>query len=264
MLFCSTESTEGTDRVYQEGRVDNQVVLPFGYERKIFLNFDTRHFITTTGKYEQTQRTTISIIGQLRQLEDDKVLIHPLIMGSPVMPHPLTADVSLDYISRHRLWPFYSGYEITIEDIDEFAQCENVSVESNEWISYMKHTPEEKIKGKLAEILGDTTRKDWAGEQYDHSSYVHISGKRFFTAFLLKGPARFREMTPDMLGKRADQIYRLSQASAKLLVVQHCHTIGEAVRATLRVFAVAPHNPRWYCLIDGKDTYRILKAYDKL
>ena len=39
---------------------------------------------------------------------------------------------------------------------------------------------------------------------------------------------------------------------------------GEAVRATLRAFAVAPNQPRRYCVIDGKSTYKILKAYDKL
>jgi hypothetical protein len=83
-------------------------------------------------------------------------------------------------------------------------------------------------------------------------------------AFLLKGPANFREMTPDLLGKRADQIFRLSQSPAKLLIVQHCHQIGEAVRSTLRAFAVTPHNPRRYCLINGKETFSILKAYNKI
>jgi hypothetical protein len=91
-----------------------------------------------------------------------------------------------------------------------------------------------------------------------------LGGKRLTAAFLLKGPANFREMTPDMLGRRADQIYRLAQTPANLLVVQHCHQIGEAVRATLRAFAVAPHDPRRYCLMDGHDTYRLLKACGKL
>ena len=49
-----------------------------------------------------------------------------------------------------------------------------------------------------------------------------------------------------------------------MLVVQHCHQIGEAVRATLRAFSVTPQHPRRYCLMDGKETYRILKAYDQI
>jgi len=106
-----------------------------------------------------------------------------------------------------------------------------------------------------------------AGELADHfSSSVHLSDERVSAAFLLKGPGgnNFREMTPEMLGKRADQIYRLAQTPAQLLVVQHCHQIGEAVRATLRSFSVIPNDPRRYCLIEGKDTYKILQAYGKI
>lgn len=103
------------------------------------------------------------------------------------------------------------------------------------------------------------------GEQDDHfTASLSVNGERSTAAFVLKGPADFREMTPEMLGKRADQVYRLSTTPAQILIVQHCHQIGEAVRATLRAFSVTPHNPRRYCLIDGKDTYRILKAYGKI
>jgi hypothetical protein len=40
--------------------------------------------------------------------------------------------------------------------------------------------------------------------------------------------------------------------------------MGPAVRAMLRAFAVTPHDPRRYCLMDGKSTYRVLKAYATL
>ena len=71
-------------------------------------------------------------------------------------------------------------------------------------------------------------------------------------------------MTLNQLGKNNDQIYRLAQEPAELLVVQHCHDITAAVRATLRAFTVTPGALRRYCLIDGKDSFKILKAYDKL
>jgi hypothetical protein len=113
--------------------------------------------------------------------------------------------------------------------------------------------------------LGDLPKSDWGGEQHDHfSASLHLQGKRLTAAFVLKGPANFREMTLDLLGKRADQIYRLATSTAPLLVVQHAHDIGEAIRGTVRAFAVSPHHPRRYCLIDGKSTYKVLKAYDKL
>jgi hypothetical protein len=164
------------------------------------------------------------------------------------------------------VWYGGSWYEIFPEDIDEFSQCKDVQVEApSEWMDYIKNVPEEEIKSKLCEILGDIPKKDWGGEQDDHfTTSIHLGGERASSAFLLKGASSFREMTPEMLGKRADQIYRLANTPAQLLVVQHSHSIGEAVRATLRAFAVRPHDPRKYCLIDGKDTYKILKAYNKL
>ncbi len=99
----------------------------------------------------------------------------------------------------------------------------------------------------------------------DHfTSSITIGESRKTAAFVFKGPARFEPMTPKHLGKNADQIFRLSQSLAQVLIIQHCHDIGEAVRATIRAFAVTPHNPRHYCLIDGKDTFRIFKAYNKI
>jgi hypothetical protein len=71
-------------------------------------------------------------------------------------------------------------------------------------------------------------------------------------------------MTPNHLGKNNDQIYRLANEPAGLFVVQHCHEIGQAVRATLRAFSIQPGQQRLYCLIDGRDSLRILQAYGKV
>jgi hypothetical protein len=107
--------------------------------------------------------------------------------------------------------------------------------------------------------------KDWGGEQADHySAHLHLDGRPTTAGFLFKGPARFRPMGLNSLGKNNDQIYRLAQLPANLLVVQHCHEILPPVRATLRAFAVQPGNPRRYCLMDGRDSLRLLRAYNKL
>jgi hypothetical protein len=262
-LFCSTELLEGNEGVYEKARVRNRILLAYEYERTVFLEFGTEHFVSDTGKSDCAEQSKVSIIGQVRRISDKEIVIHPLIMGAPSLDHSLNEDVPLDF--DELVWYGFDWYEIFPEDIDEFAECGAVTADTNEWTSCMESLPEETVKAHLCEILGDVSRKDWAGERADHfSTAIHLGGRRVTAAFLLKGPARFREMTPDLLGKRADQIYRLAQTPAQLLIVQHCHTIGEAVRATLRAFAVAPHNPRWYCLIDGKDTYRILRAYGKL
>ena len=121
------------------------------------------------------------------------------------------------------------------------------------------------LKAAFANLLTEPTKKDWGGESNDHfSNNVSVNGQRKTAAFLLKGPAVFREMTLEMCGKRADQIFRLVRSGAEISIVQNAHQIGEAVRETLRSMTVYPGRPRKYCVIDGLATYRILKAYDLL
>ncbi len=155
------------------------------------------------------------------------------------------------------------GGEILPEDIAEFAKMKGVKVESaDEWMSVMSKLPEEKVKKAFAKLLSEPTKKDWGGEPNDHySSNVTANGTRTTAAFLFKGPAMFREMTLEMCGKRADQIYRLAKSGAEISVVQHSHLIGETVRETLRCMIAGPEQPRKYCVIDGQASYRILKAY---
>jgi hypothetical protein len=70
-------------------------------------------------------------------------------------------------------------------------------------------------------------------------------------------------MTMAELGKNGDQISRLFEEPAELLVLQHCHEITPDVRKTMRAFANQMGNPRMYCVIDGYDTIRVLEAYGK-
>ena len=263
-IFSSTEKLEGTEDVYGRSRAVNRVLLPYEYEKDVVLEFGTSHFVADTGKVEQSHECIVSIIGQLRGLEADRILLSPCIMGAPSLDHPLNREIGIP--AEQLIWYGFDWFETLPEDIDEFRDAQKVSLpDASDWIPYMKSAAEATIKMKVAEWLGDATKKDWGGEQADHfTSSVHLSGRRTTAAFVLKGPAQFREMTPDMLGKRADQIYRLAGTPARLLIVQHCHDIGPAVRAMLRAFAVTPHDPRRYCLMDGKSTYRILKAYAKL
>ncbi|MBU1276775.1 MAG: hypothetical protein KJ720_15470 [Proteobacteria bacterium] len=261
-LFCSSDQLEGNDEVYSAARIRNRVLLNFDYEKDVFVEFHTKHIVADTEKVFQSQTSIISIIGEIRGVNAHEIILHPIIMGAPSYDHPLNQEYGGDVV-----WFGWNWYENFPEDIDEFNKIKEVGdVAAQEWIDYMKVQSEENIKEKFCDILQDITKKDWGGEQDDlFSTHIHLSGQRKSAAFLLKGPGSgFREMTPDMLGKRGDQIYRLDGTPADLLVVQHCHKIGEAVRATLRAFAVNPSRPRRYCFIDGRDTYRILKAYGKL
>lgn len=63
------------------------------------------------------------------------------------------------------------------------------------------------------------------------------------------------------LGKKGDQIDRLFSEPADLLVLQHCHEITSPVRGAMRAYAQQMGKPRLFCLIDGYDTIRLLRAY---
>jgi hypothetical protein len=111
----------------------------------------------------------------------------------------------------------------------------------------MKAVSEAAFKACLARILGDSVSKDWGGETSDHfTAHLHLCGRRVKGAFLLKGH---------------NQILRLCQEPADVYFVQHCHDITPDVHATLRAFAVQPALARRYCLINGRDSLRLLQAY---
>jgi hypothetical protein len=127
----------------------------------------------------------------------------------------------------------------------------------------MHHISEAAVKRCFSRLLGDAAAKDWGGETSDFfTAHLHLSGRRMTAAFLLKGPARFEPMTLRHLGKNSDQIVRLADEPAEVLIVQHCHDITPVVRKTIRAFAVQPSRLRRYCCIDGRDTLRLLHAYD--
>ena len=76
-------------------------------------------------------------------------------------------------------------------------------------------------------------RRTGGGETNDHfSGNVTVGGARRTAAFLLKGPSDFREMTLDMCGKRADQIFRLAGSHADISIVQNAHLIEAVIKGS--------------------------------
>jgi len=258
-LFCSTENVEGCGiSAYKEKRARNKIIFPYEASKEVFLEYHTEHIHASTQKMLLSEGHKISIVGEIFDFDDKHLIIHPLIMGPPTYDHPQNRDFDFDLT-----WFGWTHYEIFPEDIDEFSKSGTVDVTLDEWLEFMAKIPENDVKNFICELLGDPPTKDWGGEQYDHfTTNIHLNGSRKSAAFLFKGPSAFEEMKPKHLGKNGDQIYRLSQSNADILIVQHCHSIGEAVRETLRAFAVNPSNPRHYCLIDGNDTYKIMRSYE--
>ena len=157
--------------------------------------------------------------------------------------------------------------ELHLTQIDQFSRMRSI-YEREKYpprIELLKSIPESAIKAAIAEIIGEgKIPQDWGGEQSDlFSSSVSVAGQFISTAFLFKGPSKFSEMKMNHLGKNGDQIVRLFSEPAQLLVLQHCHSIASAVRSTMRAFASRVHDLRYFSIIDGQDTLRLLSAYNK-
>jgi hypothetical protein len=253
-LFCSTERLLPCPDVYDSERAISIWDNPGTFPLRVEFHYSTRHISSDTLRSRLHQGATVSIIGQLYSATSDLIIFDPLIMGFPWLTendqHP---DFDI-------MWHGYDFYENFIEDFDEFSSVSDVPVPASP--DRMRGVSELAFKSCLAEILGDSAEKDWGGEQSDYySAHLHLRGRRLTAAFVLKGPANFRPMSLNHLGKNNDQIVRLSHSPGQVLIVQHSHDIGTPVRETLRAFAVQPTHPRRYCLIDGRDSLRILDAY---
>jgi hypothetical protein len=261
MMFRSTERLHSCPEVYAAKRVEHIAELALDFGKPIVIAYHTEHLVSSTGTMTLAEGFESgyvqSIVGVVHD-ESDRFRIEPIVMGAPWFDHPRNGeDASI------LMWHGRDFGEVLPEDVDQFAKMKDVAIESaDQWQRVMSEVPEAKVKAAFAALLNEPDKKDWGGEANDHfSGNVSLHGQRKTAAFLFKGPSNFREMTLDMCGKRADQIYRLTRSGTELFFVQHSHMIGEAVRETLRSLSVYPGRPRKYGLIDGMATFRILKAY---
>lgn len=152
---------------------------------------------------------------------------------------------------------------VFVEQINQFEKCQGEKHPRDSELKQLQTIPENDIKHAFAKLLDeDGVPKDWAGERADlFSTHALIEGKRATVSFAFKGPAKFHMMQLADLGKNGDQIDRLFTEPSDLLVLQHCHRISAAVRNTMKAYANQIGNQRRYCIIDGGDTLRVLRAY---
>lgn len=187
---------------------------------------------------------------------DRAIEVSPIIIGE------FTTEFCSPSLLTNR-WPRHA--RIYPEQIDCFRPIRDVRAPKLDQLTALRDIPEAEVKKHIAEIVGEPfVPIDWAGEKSDlYTSRVTVDGRPVSAAFLLKGPAKFAPMHPADLGRRGDQIPRLFDEPAELLVLQHCHKIMPTVVRQMEAFAVHPSRPRLYCIIDGADTYRILSGIAK-
>ncbi len=161
---------------------------------------------------------------------------------------------------------------VYVDDIDNFAKVRRIrpAAVRRFLVGGFLRMSENDVQLALDDILSvPFHRNDWGGEINDlYTTNVRLSGKRTAAAFLLKGPGIGRkELTIADCGKRGDQIVRLFEAPADLFVVQYIGPVGDYVIsdvaskiASLR----ALRRNRYFMIMDGQDTARVLHAYGKL
>lgn len=190
----------------------------------------------------------------VRDVTPDEVTIRPVVIadrGNNV------AGGMTQLRDDLRVWP---------QSVDAFKDVDFGARLAKKDLDVLRDVPEETVKVALLDILGEPeVQKDWGGEQCDiWTDRIIIDGGRHQAAFALKGPAKFHPMTVADLGKNGDQIARLAQTAADLLVVQHCHTIKPEVVEMLRTYAMKPGHVRRYMVLNGYDTLQILKHFGKV
>lgn len=255
-LFCSVEKLGPCEDIYEKDRTISKWLSPQETPINVEFHYSTKHIHSDTVRSRLHQGNhEFAIIAQLYSFQNNLAIFEPLIIGAPWLKEK-KEQPDFDI-----MWYSYEFFEDFIEDFDEFQKAAELPIPES--CDPMKDISERAFKICLSEILKEKPSKDWGGETSDfYTSHIHLKGKRTTSAFLLKGPARFAPMTLNHLGKNNDQIVRLAKEPAQVLFIQHCHDVTTPVRETLRAFAVQPGNPRRYCIIDGKDSLRLLKAYN--
>ncbi len=245
-------------RRYDRGRTD--VKVPFRMVLKEFNNhvasgeFSPEHIVNSnSARGNLSGNTRLLTFGIVQQSSLEATIIRPLLVGRRMNVGDLSS------------FPFQLSLYVSPESIDEFSRL--TAYRATMWDQpTMQITSEQAVKEWFAEIIGEpVVPKDWGGERSDlWSARVHVDGEPVRAAFLLKGPAVFRELTIADLGRRGDQIDRLFSEPADLLVLQHCHYVRKEVYRMMETYASNFRQPRRYSVIDGPTTWQILKAYNKL
>lgn len=159
-----------------------------------------------------------------------------------------------------------------VEDIDSFRKVRDVNPATVMDVlkdGYLDQS-EDSIQTALERILSvPFHKKDWGGEQNDlYTANLQVNGVRHETAFMLKGPGlSSRTMEIKHCGVNGDQILRLCNSPAKLFVIQFVGLISEAVVSDIDGKirqARSEGKDAWYCIMDGQDTARVLRAYAEL
>jgi hypothetical protein len=225
---------------------------------KLFCEFHSEHLTSTSAIGELSGQRSKFFLGLIQNATSKEIRTIPYIFADVV------ENQALGQMYGPGTW--MRDLEIHIDQIESFSRVTEMKMARKKMsLDHLRGISERDIKIAIADILDEpNVPNDWGGERSDlFSSLMIVGGRRVSSAFLLKGPAHFRPMTFGDLGRNGDQIERLFNEPAELLVLQHCHEVTTPVRTMMRAFAQQMGNPRRFVIIDGYDTIRLLTAYKK-
>jgi len=233
-------------RVLQEARVlvNNRIVKKTKVDKKTAYIKDP--FLA------QNKNKILRIAGNKQEIEKIATKSNPKVA-------PITVEVS---IPQRKV----NIKQLTIDDIDSFKKVRSIKL-----LPTIEPIPilEETFQIGLQKILGEQGEfNDWGGENDDlFTTRLMLNHKRITTAFGLKGRGTKGKLTPRKLGKQGDQIQRLFRTPADLFIVQYWNQIDESVLEQMKAFSIMKSTLEgkrvYYCIIDGQDTFRIIKAYNE-
>ncbi|NIL64712.1 hypothetical protein [Salinispora arenicola] len=228
----------------------SQAVLDGGEPMRVTGTFNAARIASSSASGSLAGNRRVYLIGTVTNLSAKQVELRPVFIGiRSIVDDDLPAGASAP---RARVYPSDIGQFSGIDFASPFAEAEGEAV---------LRVPEDTVKRAFAELLGEPyVPKDWGGERSDlYTSRVFARGRQLSAAWLFKGPGFPRAMDVKALGKNGDQIDRLFTEPAELLVLQHCHQIKSSVVGMMDAYAHDVRHPRFYMIIDGADTGRILR-----
>lgn len=151
-----------------------------------------------------------------------------------------------------------------VEDIDSFSRVSEVSASEVD-VDMLRDISESEVKTYFREIIDEPfDQHDWGGELNDlFTSQIEIDGRRVDSAFMLKGPSVEGPLRIADAGTRGDQFQRLFQSPADLYIAQFNGKIEDRTYRHIKDLSSSYDAPM-FCIMDGTDTARLLRAYGKI
>ena len=256
----------GVQEAYEAIQQGKNPKLAIGYSKisdwrsggKLQIEFHAKHLTSMSSFHQLSGQKRMFVLGLITSINNGLITAIPYVIANVVHNVLGTGQGFQEQWNNH--------LEIHIDQIENFNKSCNYDEEiTDSSLELLRDIPEREVKTAFAEIIGEPNiPKDWGGETSDlFTTKVLYNEKRISTAFIFKGKSKFKPLKMADLGKNGDQISRLYNEPASLLVLQHCHQVTNHVRVTMRAFAQQMNNPRLFCIIDGYDTIKILKSYKK-